>query len=528
MISPDISEPSSGCSQFSDPTVEKLKATFLESEARLAAIVASSDNAILSKDLLGIIQSWNTGAEHLFGYQSEEMMGQPIYRLIPSHLHEEERHILERISRGERIEHYETSRRRKDGSVIEVSMSVSPIRNQQGHPIGASTIARDITLEKAELRKQQCLHELASSVNESEALAEIYEKSLGAIIRSLNADRASILLYDDDGVMRFKASQKLSDNYQRAVEGHSPWKIDNPSPDPIILPDVEQANMESQLKATVLREGIRALAFIPLTYGRRLIGKFMVYFDAPYALSVQEIAFARTLAHTLAFGIERKRAEESLRQELADTKLLHDISAALIQENNVQALYERILGAAMAIMHSDMASMQTVDEQENALRMLAWQGFEPDFGQIFRLNRPDTKTACSLARQLGQRVVMPDVEISDFVVGTPALDAHRKTGIRAVQSTPLFSRSGKMVGMISTHWRVSHQPSKRDLNLLDILARQAADPPRTQTSRRSLAAERERAPLFRWTVGTNGRQTNGRTSTVAEAVAGSRDRVEPK
>ena len=115
---------------------------------RLAAIVESSDDAIVSKDLNGIINSWNKGAERILGYTAEEVIGKPITILIPADRQDEETEILERIRRGERIEHFETVRRRKDGSLINVSLTVSPIKNERGEVIGASKIARDITQSK--------------------------------------------------------------------------------------------------------------------------------------------------------------------------------------------------------------------------------------------------------------------------------------------------------------------------------------------------------------------------------------------
>ncbi len=115
---------------------------------RLAAIVESSHDAIISKNLNGVIQSWNRGAERLFGYTAAEAIGQPVFILIPPERHNEEPGILARIRAGERIEHYETVRRHKDGRLIDVSLTVSPIRDAQGHVIGASKIARDITGSK--------------------------------------------------------------------------------------------------------------------------------------------------------------------------------------------------------------------------------------------------------------------------------------------------------------------------------------------------------------------------------------------
>ena len=127
-----------------------------ETAQRLAAIVESSDDAILAKDLDGTIISWNSGAERLFGYTADEAIGSPVTMLIPLDRADEEPTILARIRAGERIDHYETVRRRKDGSLIEISLSVSPIRGPNGKIIGASKIARDIT-ERRRAEKQQLL-----------------------------------------------------------------------------------------------------------------------------------------------------------------------------------------------------------------------------------------------------------------------------------------------------------------------------------------------------------------------------------
>lgn len=117
-------------------------------QARLAAIVESSDDAIVSKDLQGVVQSWNQGAARIFGYCAEEMIGQPITRIIPHYLLDEEAHILEKLCRGERIDHYETERITKDGRIINISLTVSPIRDASGRIVGASKVARDITQQK--------------------------------------------------------------------------------------------------------------------------------------------------------------------------------------------------------------------------------------------------------------------------------------------------------------------------------------------------------------------------------------------
>ena len=129
----------------------EIEVALRESEQRLrwlASIVESSDDAIVSKNLDGIITSWNSGAERVFGYSAREAIGQPITLVIPEERHNEEREILTRIRRGERIDHFETVRQRKDGGPITVSLTVSPVKDASGKIVGASKIARDITDQK--------------------------------------------------------------------------------------------------------------------------------------------------------------------------------------------------------------------------------------------------------------------------------------------------------------------------------------------------------------------------------------------
>jgi PAS domain S-box-containing protein len=138
---------------------------------RLAAIVESSDDAIVTKDLNGIIATWNKSAERLFGYTADEVIGKPVNILIPPERDDEEPAILQRIRRGEPVEHYETVRRRKDGSLIDISITVSPIKDASGRVIGASKIARDIAERKEAAERQEMLtREMSHRVKNAFAL----------------------------------------------------------------------------------------------------------------------------------------------------------------------------------------------------------------------------------------------------------------------------------------------------------------------------------------------------------------------
>ena len=136
-----------------------------EALARLAAIVDSSDDAIVSKTLDGVITSWNRGAQRLFGYSAAEAIGQPIFLIVPSDRRAEEEGVLARIRAGDMVDHFETVRRRKDGTLVEISLTVSPVKDSRGRVIGASKIARDITQRKRVERERVAMFEEAQQAN---------------------------------------------------------------------------------------------------------------------------------------------------------------------------------------------------------------------------------------------------------------------------------------------------------------------------------------------------------------------------
>jgi PAS domain S-box-containing protein len=159
-------------------------------EALLSAIIDSSDDAILSENLDGIITSWNKSAERIFGYQRDEILGQPISLLLPTDRPHEEKDILERIRRGERVDHFETVRRKKDGSTVPVSVTISPIRDAAGTIIGASNVARDISEQQDAGRAGSLLAAIVSSSEDA-----IVSKNLQGIITSWNAAAEKIFGY---------------------------------------------------------------------------------------------------------------------------------------------------------------------------------------------------------------------------------------------------------------------------------------------------------------------------------------------
>ena len=405
---------------------------------RLAAVVQSSHDAVAAKTLNGIITDWNQSAERIFGYKPKEIIGKSVLTLIPKERQREEQEILRRIRRGETLDHYETVRCRKDGQLIDISLTISPIKNPKGEIVGVSKIARDITNQKQTERRlaeqarllnltndaiivrdqqnrilywnrgaeemygfsakeaiEKITHELLqtthpenlekirknlerdnywsgelvhirkdgktitvfsrwtldrdvrgrpASILETNTdvtarkraeqqqralyqfsqlqyiatnIDEMHDAALDAILSAMDCHRAAILLFDKEKVMRFVAWRGLSQRYRKAVEGHSPWKPDAKSPKPVCINDVDVADIPKPLKSTIRSEGIRAVAFIPLVSSRKLIGKFMTYYDAPHVFTDDELKLATTIATQLAQAIEHKRDEEALRESEA-------------------------------------------------------------------------------------------------------------------------------------------------------------------------------------------------------------------
>jgi GAF domain-containing protein len=140
--------------------------------------------------------------------------------------------------------------------------------------------------------------------------------------------------------------------------------------------------------------------------------------------------------------------------------------------------YEKIVDDAVALMCSNYASLQMLYPERGTggeLRLLAFRGFNPQAAKFWEWVRADSKSTCGIALRTSQRVVAPDIAVCDFMAHSEDQQVYLQTGIQACQTTPLVTRSGNIVGMISTHWRMPHQPSENDLILFDILAREAAD-----------------------------------------------------
>lgn len=175
---------------------------------------------------------------------------------------------------------------------------------------------RLLDAEKRSLAQTELLYRLAGSVNAAQTLEEIFSAALDAIEGAVSAPRSAILSYDDDNVIRFKAWRGLSESYRQAVEGHSPWSRDARSPEPVLVSDVENDPAMGPYLSLFHAEGIGGLSFIPLVANDAIIGKFMVYYDTPRILSLQEIELAKAIASHVATALARFAVAAELQRSI--------------------------------------------------------------------------------------------------------------------------------------------------------------------------------------------------------------------
>jgi PAS domain S-box-containing protein len=299
-----------------------------ERQRQYQVIVEASRDAIWSWDSDGTITSWNKEAERQLGYAADEICGRSLLTLVPPERMQLAQEALAKLRVGGWYGQYETERLHKDGRRLPVELTVSPIHDSGGAIIGAATVCRDIGARKqaesalaGRMNELAALYTFTDRLRRAESQAASYEAALQAIQSALGCDRASILLFDDAGVMRFVAWHGLSDDYRYALEGHSPWKAGDREPDPIVVSDIAETAEPDWIKATIMREGIRALAFVPLLVQGRVVGKFMSYYAEPRRFTDHEVELATTIARQLGFTLERARADAA--RQLAEEELRH-------------------------------------------------------------------------------------------------------------------------------------------------------------------------------------------------------------
>ncbi|MGH7127507.1 MAG: PAS domain S-box protein, partial [Planctomycetaceae bacterium] len=303
-----------------DITERKLAA---EEKAKLAAIVESSDDAIISKDLSGIITSWNKSAERLFGYTADEAIGRSVTMLIPPDRPDEEPQILERLKRGERVDHFETIRVRKEGTLLDISLTISPVRDAEGRIVGASKIARDITERKRAEENARFLADasanLAMLVDHKSTLHKVAQLAVPFF-----ADWCAVDLVDEEGRLerlaithvdpgKIELAQELGrryppDPHAKAGPMHV-LRTGRPEVMPEIPEELLAASARDEEHLHILRElGLKSYISVPLIVRGRIFGILtFVAAESGRTYGPADLAVAEDLSHRAAIAIENAR-----------------------------------------------------------------------------------------------------------------------------------------------------------------------------------------------------------------------------
>ncbi|HEV8470339.1 MAG TPA: PAS domain S-box protein [Candidatus Limnocylindria bacterium] len=311
-----------------------------EAQARLASIVESSQDAIISKTLDSRILTWNAGAEYLFGYRAEEVIGQPITLIIPPERQDEERVILEQLRRGERVEHFETVRVSKSGRRIDVSLTISPIRDGAGRIIGASKIARDVTARKRAEQRLSVQNGVASVLAESANLVDAAPRILRSICESLDWQVGALWQVDEPQlalrctdifhvssapIPRFEAASREY-AFERGVglpgriwaTGVADW-----------IPDVAQQD-NFKRAAVAAAEGLHAALALPIILDSRVLGVMEFFTRAVLEPDQDLLAVMKSVGSHVGQFIERRRAEAALRDSEQRFRLMADAVPSII------------------------------------------------------------------------------------------------------------------------------------------------------------------------------------------------------
>jgi PAS domain S-box-containing protein len=225
---------------------------------------------------------------------------------------------------------------------------------------------------------------------------------------------------------------------------------------------------------------------IPLVKDGEFVAGLAVHTAEPRAWTPDEVTLAEEVAERTWAAVDRARAEAIVAADLQDAQRLRELGARLVVEGDIQTLYQEILSTAIAVTKADAGTVQILDEATQDLVLLATQGFEQTMIEYFYRVNASSNTSCAIALRTGTRSFV-DFDVPESEDPSGSMRLHVEAGYLSAQSTPLTTRAGRPIGMVSTHWHEQHRPSDRQLRFLDLLARQAAD----LIEQRQTAAERE-------------------------------------
>ena len=452
----------------------------------LAAIVGSSDDAILSKDLNGIITSWNPAAERMYGYSAEEAIGSPVAMLIPAHRSGEEKEILARIRAGDPVDHYETERVTKDGRTILVSLTVSPVHDSAGAIVSASAIARDVTSRKRSRALAERLQAVTAALSSEMSPDHAVEVLIDETMAALGARAATVGILDAGGEEIVLAG--ASGHSEAGLEGWErfPLAADVPMAEAIrdgvaiwTETSAELRRRWSGLAEAPVRFG--SLAIVPLTVEGKPVGALSLSFAEERAFDPQEQAFLAAVAQHAASALERASLYDSQREARERLALLADTSDLLTASLDPDESLRRLADLTVERI-ADWCGIELVDEG-GELRNVAVAHADPDKVRLAHDLRtrypvdPDSETGVPNVVRTGQPELYPEIG-EEMLVEAARDEDHlrlmRELGLVSAMVVPLVAR-GRVFGALTL---VSSSPERHfdeaDLDMARDLARRAA------------------------------------------------------
>jgi signal transduction histidine kinase/DNA-binding response OmpR family regulator len=244
--------------------------------------------------------------------------------------------------------------------------------------------------------------------------------------------------------------------------------------DAVVCADAERDSRTSSTADALKLILVRAFINMPIMEHGEVVALLFVTFEETHSWPEEEVALIRDVAERTRIAVQRRRSEEALAADLAMTGQLRDLSARLLAEGNVHVLLEEILAVAISIANADGGTLQLLDESTQQLRFAATKGLDEKLISQFAEVNASSQSSCGRALACGRRT-WAYFDVPESADPDGSLRFHAEHGLRAAQSTPLISRSGTVLGMVSTHWRERWTLSDRETHFLDLLARQAAD-----------------------------------------------------
>jgi len=463
-----------------------------QAQASLAAIVESSDDAIIGKALDGTIRTWNAGAERLLGYKAREVIGQSVFLLIPGNLHDQEREILADLTAGRRIQSFQTTRVAKGGRPVDVSLTISPVRDPQGRIVGVSSVARDVTAQKL----------AESAMRDSESRYRHLVESLPAAVYTCDAE-GRVTLFNEAAVDLWGRKPSIGDE----------WWCGSSR---ILRPDGSSLPLEECPMAITLREG-RPVRGVEIVIERPDGTRRNVL---PHPEPIRDGAGRVVGAINMLVDItQSKKAEADLAAIKDDLALqvkaltrLHELAIRMAGTPDLQPALKEVL-LALVELHGAASGLITL-ESSAAGRL--------EEGAHVGLDEATIKSLSSaLQTALGgnhnrffdekARVVIDDAEASSNQALRELRDATRAAGFRAVHCTPIKTRAGDTLGELVVFFKDRCQPTERERQLADLCARHAGDAIESSRAQQALRESELRfrhmannAPVLIWINGVNG------------------------